>query len=376
MPARTLRNRERRAGSRDTHAIAHASPNTNTNVNHSPNTITVQTTTTTTTTMMVGSNGIEVEGSRRTSTGEKRQRGLAEFGITRSPHPQGKKRKALDIDSGEENREGRNSGNIVNGTTTGDMTHSREQEHTNTPKRRRMSATSRVNGEIIVTGTPGRESIARETTRERTREREVTVSMENSLPSPPTEESEGDIDGDIIEVDVGLGDEMSSPSQAKERRGARDDEEKEGERERNIDEVVFGDLAFKTWYSSFYPKEIVGNGNLEHNSTGGSQGSGKSSRSGKSSKSGKSTKGGKDRDAKGAKALQVDRLYVCNWCFGYSVSGGEMAKHRECCERKGTVPGNCVYEHDEAGEWSVWEVDGEVEGVSSVHLFSLFRQLW
>ncbi|CCD42736.1 hypothetical protein BofuT4_P073480.1 [Botrytis cinerea T4] len=45
-----------------------------------------------------------------------------------------------------------------------------------------------------------------------------------------------------------------------------------------------------------------------------------------------------------------------------------MAKHRECCERKGRVPGNCVYEHDENGEWSVWEVDGEVEG--SLSLFA------
>lgn len=42
----------------------------------------------------------------------------------------------------------------------------------------------------------------------------------------------------------------------------------------NIRSVVLGDISFKTWYSSFYPEELIGR--------------------------------------------KVDRLYVCQWCFKYS----------------------------------------------------------
>ena len=47
--------------------------------------------------------------------------------------------------------------------------------------------------------------------------------------------------------------------------------------DRNVLKVVRGDLLFDTWYGSFYPDELVG----------------------------------------GAKS-EVDRLYVCRWCFKYS----------------------------------------------------------
>jgi len=42
----------------------------------------------------------------------------------------------------------------------------------------------------------------------------------------------------------------------------------------NIRSVVLGDICFKTWYPSFYPEELVGR--------------------------------------------EVERLYVCQWCFKYS----------------------------------------------------------
>lgn len=44
--------------------------------------------------------------------------------------------------------------------------------------------------------------------------------------------------------------------------------------DRNVHNVVLGDILFKTWYPSFYPEELVG------------------------------------RD--------LERLYVCQWCFKYS----------------------------------------------------------
>ena len=47
--------------------------------------------------------------------------------------------------------------------------------------------------------------------------------------------------------------------------------------DRNILKVILGDLLFDTWYGSFYPDELVGGGKNE-----------------------------------------VDRLYVCRWCFKYS----------------------------------------------------------
>ena len=42
----------------------------------------------------------------------------------------------------------------------------------------------------------------------------------------------------------------------------------------NIRTVVLGNVAFKTWYPSFYPEELVGR--------------------------------------------ELDRLYICQWCFKYS----------------------------------------------------------
>lgn len=53
--------------------------------------------------------------------------------------------------------------------------------------------------------------------------------------------------------------------------------------DRNIKEVVLGDVQFDTWYPSFYPEELVGR--------------------------------------------EIDRLYVCQWCFKYSKDRTPYVSH-------------------------------------------------
>lgn len=53
--------------------------------------------------------------------------------------------------------------------------------------------------------------------------------------------------------------------------------------DRNVQNVVLGDIFFKTWYPSFYPEELVG------------------------------------RD--------TERLYVCRWCFKYSKEVMPFSAH-------------------------------------------------
>lgn len=53
---------------------------------------------------------------------------------------------------------------------------------------------------------------------------------------------------------------------------------------RNVLNVVLGDTLFKTWYSSFYPEELVGK--------------------------------------------HTERLYVCEWCFKYAVKVEDYVAHR------------------------------------------------
>ncbi len=113
--------------------------------------------------------------------------------------------------------------------------------------------------------------------------------------------------------------------------------------ERNIDNVIFGDVTFKAWYPSWYPKEIIGE---------------------KALTIGAGEKGG----------IVVPELYVCKKCFGYGKVLVEWVRHCRCCEKP--VPGRKVYVHggwrEEGaprggkGEWSVWEVDGGVETVSLI----------
>jgi hypothetical protein len=101
--------------------------------------------------------------------------------------------------------------------------------------------------------------------------------------------------------------------------------------ERNIDNVVFGDVMFKSWYPSWYPKEIIGEKAL----TG---------------------------DGKG---IVVQTLYVCKRCFAYSKVAEDWVRHLRVCEKG--VPGKSVYVHGAGqGVWSVWEVDGGVDTVSTL----------
>jgi MYST family zinc finger domain len=108
--------------------------------------------------------------------------------------------------------------------------------------------------------------------------------------------------------------------------------------ERNIDNVVFGDVIFKSWYPSWYPKEIIGEKALSG-------------------------------DGKG---IVVQTLYVCKRCFSYSKVPEEWVRHSRLCEKE--VPGRRVYVHDaRQGVWSVWEVDGGVDTVSLHFSFYLYH---
>ena len=59
---------------------------------------------------------------------------------------------------------------------------------------------------------------------------------------------------------------------------------------RNVLNVVLGDTLFKTWYPSFYPEEVVG------------------------------------RD--------VERLYICQWCFKYSKELMPFLAHSVRCDQR------------------------------------------
>jgi hypothetical protein len=104
--------------------------------------------------------------------------------------------------------------------------------------------------------------------------------------------------------------------------------------ERNIDNVVLGDVMFRAWYPSYHVKEIVG------------------------------------KEVVDGKKEMLERLYVCNHCFKYSKELMSFWGHLRACERafggnEGTVPGRRIYCHPD-GAWSVWEVDGEVDTVGSI----------
>ena len=98
--------------------------------------------------------------------------------------------------------------------------------------------------------------------------------------------------------------------------------------ERNIDNVVFGDVSFKAWYPSWYPREIIGE---------------------------------KGHAGEG-KGIVVSDLYVCNKCFAYSKSVVDWVRHTRCCNKE--MPGEKIYTHGSHGVWSIWEVDGDVDTVS------------
>ncbi|KAJ5574162.1 uncharacterized protein N7459_008589 [Penicillium hispanicum] len=98
--------------------------------------------------------------------------------------------------------------------------------------------------------------------------------------------------------------------------------------DRNVQNVVLGDLRFKPWYQSIYPEDLV--------------------------------------------AKDVDNLYVCGWCFRYSCDEGAFVAHTRACEHRTTPPGTKVYDH---GGYAVWEVDGEEHKLFGQNL-SLFAKLF
>lgn len=100
--------------------------------------------------------------------------------------------------------------------------------------------------------------------------------------------------------------------------------------QRNVKTVAFGDLLIKTWYRSSYPEELVGKGT-------------------------------------------VDKLYVCKWCFKYTVELTSFRAHERSCGTKGGAPpGRIIYSRD---NYAIYEVDGEDEQLFSQNL-SLFSKLF
>jgi len=98
--------------------------------------------------------------------------------------------------------------------------------------------------------------------------------------------------------------------------------------DRNVKNIVLGDLLFTPWYQSIYPEDLV--------------------------------------------AKDADRLYVCRWCFRYSCDTLSFAEHTRACVHRTIPPGNKVYEH---GGYAVWEVDGEEHKLFGQNL-SLFAKLF
>ncbi|KAF4453090.1 hypothetical protein F53441_4177 [Fusarium austroafricanum] len=169
--------------------------------------------------------------------------------------------------------------------------------------------------------------------------------------------------------------------------------------DRNIDKVVLGNMCFSTWYPSYYGKEVLGES------------------SGNLGKAGSKDTGAKDQATGGKSSSRrdrehhpvVDRLYVCPSCFKYSKELVAWCHHVRVCERKAQIPGRKIYVHPQGlrkvlvphdtkpsgpkrrkgegniryveevvhdeGEWSIWEVDGEKDGLFCQNL-SLFAKLF
>lgn len=183
------------------------------------------------------------------------------------------------------------------------------------------------------------------------------------------------------------------------------DQKKPGIIDRNIDKVVFGNVCFSTWYHSPYGTEALGeiSGNsVKANGINGIQDGG-------------SKEEALSNPNRKTKEERLDRLYVCPSCFKYSKELVPWWQHVHQCEKRGWVPGRKIYTHPQdrrtrqmppsgasapltrgpgrkrkalddvpytfegeaegQGEWSIWEVDGEEEGLFCQNL-SLFAKLF
>ncbi|KAK5995544.1 Males-absent on the first protein [Cladobotryum mycophilum] len=166
--------------------------------------------------------------------------------------------------------------------------------------------------------------------------------------------------------------------------------------DRNIDKVVLGNLCFRTWYPSYYGKEVLGD--TSGNAKGGS-------------KDGAKDTGGKAQSKKDKEHQpMLERLYVCPSCFKYAKELVAWWGHVKMCQQKGYIPGKKIYVHprgartvyipqdnnkgpgpkkrrgeggvryveeivQDEGEWSIWEVDGEMDVLFCQNL-SLFAKLF
>ncbi|KAH7156924.1 acyl-CoA N-acyltransferase, partial [Dactylonectria macrodidyma] len=169
--------------------------------------------------------------------------------------------------------------------------------------------------------------------------------------------------------------------------------------DRTIDKVVFGNICFRTWYPSYYGKEVLGDASASTGKGGSKDAGGKDQSGGKASSR-------KDREHH----LVLERLHVCPSCFKYSKELVAWWGHVRMCERRAYVPGRKIYVHprgrrkvlvpqgsktpggakkrrgeggvryteeivQDDGEWSIWEVDGEKDGLFCQNL-SLFAKLF
>ncbi|KAK4462544.1 males-absent on the first protein [Cladorrhinum samala] len=177
--------------------------------------------------------------------------------------------------------------------------------------------------------------------------------------------------------------------------------------DRNIDKVVLGDICFRAWYPSYYGKDVLGdpsanahnhNTSTSHDDSNGGAGGQASSHHG---------------HGRREPPPMLDRLYVCPCCFKYSKELVSWWEHVKLCEKKCFVPGRKIYTHpkgsrtilkpapnspvasklvgrnkknsvqptmveeviQDQGEWSIYEVDGEVDVLFCQNL-SLFAKLF
>lgn len=98
--------------------------------------------------------------------------------------------------------------------------------------------------------------------------------------------------------------------------------------DRNVRYVVLGDFLFKAWYPSYYPEELVGK--------------------------------------------EVDKLYVCQWCFKYTKDIIPFLGHVESCSAMCKPPGTLIYTR---AEHAIYEIDGEADQLFAQNL-SLFAKLF
>lgn len=169
-----------------------------------------------------------------------------------------------------------------------------------------------------------------------------------SSPAAEIQEQGGDQEGaQEIRAEPDIAEERSRSSLG------RDEKTRDETLERNIEKVCFGDIIFRAWYPSWYPKEQLAD----------TRGDGEARAS-------HHLGGEKEKE----KERMTEMLYVCEQCFAYTADVKEYLQHRGVCEWSGGVPGREIYCHG-GGCWSVREVDGEVDTVRGYHSACRFSSI-